>query len=73
MKTFLKTGVYIYIYIYRVNKRFKSTYVVHSPLYKLYIYIYIYVYIYIIYIQIRFLSRTYFVERSTQLIEEHQL
>ena len=31
-------------------------------------YIYIYIYIYI-----RFLSRTYFVERSTQLIEEHQL
>ena len=26
-----------------------------------------------IYIRIRFLSRTYFVERSTQLIEEHQL
>ena len=25
------------------------------------------------YIHIRFLSRTYFVERSTQLIEEHQL
>ena len=33
-----------------------------------YIHIYIYIYIYI-----RFLSRTYFVERSTQLIEEHQL
>ena len=31
-------------------------------------YIYIYIYIYI-----RFLSRMYFVERSTQLIEEHQL
>ena len=35
-------------------------------------YIHIYIYIYI-YIYIRFLSRTYFVERSTQLIEEHQL
>ena len=30
--------------------------------------IYIYIYIYI-----RYLSRTYFVERSTQLVEEHQL
>ena len=29
---------------------------------------YVYIYIYI-----PFLSRTYFVERSTQLIEEHQL
>ena len=34
--------------------------------------LYMYIYIYI-YIQIRFLSRTYFVERSTQLIEEHEL
>ena len=34
----------------------------------LYLSTYIYIYIYI-----RFLSRTYFVERSTQLIEEHQL
>ena len=31
----------IYIYIYIKDKGFKSTYVVHSPLYKLYIYIYI--------------------------------
>ena len=38
----------------------------------LYLSTYIHIYIYI-YIYIRFLSRTYFVERSTQLIEEHQL
>ena len=36
--------MYIYIYIW-VNKGLKSTYVVHSPLYKVYIYIYIYIYI----------------------------
>ena len=59
---FPTSNIYITLYFNVSNTLLRKNRNAH------FLYICIYIYIYI-----RFLSRTYFVERSTQLIEEHQL